>query len=181
MNALRSSPFLSPACLLHIVIFSCCVIGFAPAVEFFDRQSFMNALRSSPFLSPACWLHIVIFDCWLFCAKAGGANVTPERTAANADRAIADRIFIGHSKRVISVIGDAIARRLALEPQTTRAGWAPSHYGKAIPIKARNANSKRPWVISSNLPVIRVLKDARIEMRPACRLRERDRCRDQAA
>src|ERR1700756_4687114 len=52
MNALRSSPFLSAACLLHIFILSCCVIGpdaAAAAAGFADRQLCMNALRSSPF------------------------------------------------------------------------------------------------------------------------------------
>src|ERR1700738_1070970 len=87
MKALRSSPFLSAACVLHAFIFSCWVIGFEAAiVDEADRQFFMKAFRSSPFLSPACLLHMDIFDCWLFWAKTGDASRLPTRRAAKADR-----------------------------------------------------------------------------------------------
>src|SRR5215475_11425330 len=114
MNALRSSPFLSPAWTLHAFIFSCCVIGAEAAIaDEADRQFFMNALRSSPFLSPACLLHIVILFCWLFSANAGAASRPPSTSAA-----IADWIFMGHSigYRLFVVIRRYAARRKAVRP-----------------------------------------------------------------
>ena len=69
MNVLRSSPFLSPASLLQVVIFVCCVSFLA------DRQSFMKALRSSPFLSPASLLQVAILLC---CAVGSAAWAAPD-------------------------------------------------------------------------------------------------------
>src|SRR6516225_9219180 len=101
MNALRSSPFLSPAWVLHAFIRSCWLIvgAGAPAAE---RHCFMNALRSSPFLSAACVLQAFILFCWLLaagaeagaavCAKAGAASTPPSTIAA-----MTDCIFIVHS------------------------------------------------------------------------------------
>src|SRR5471032_369893 len=93
MKALRSSPFLPVADLLHAVIFCCWVIGAAAAgVE--ERQSFMNALRSSPFLPAACALQVVIFDCWLLSANAGAAANVTLNVAPNVSAAMVVRIFM---------------------------------------------------------------------------------------
>src|SRR4030095_12273011 len=62
MNFLRSSPFMSPAFLLHAVIFCCCVI-FVGAASLPDRHELMNFLRSSPFMSAALVLHSFIRSC----------------------------------------------------------------------------------------------------------------------
>src|SRR3954451_908013 len=83
MNALRSSPFLSAACVLHTFIFSCWVMG--AAAGFADRHVFMNALRSSPFLSAACLLQSAILVCWLFAANTGDTRTAPSNSVATAD------------------------------------------------------------------------------------------------
>src|SRR4051812_36909039 len=70
MKALRSSPFLSPASLLQVVILFCCVF-FGAASGLADRQSFMKALRSSPFFPVASLLQVVILLCCAVCAMAG--------------------------------------------------------------------------------------------------------------
>ncbi len=94
MNALRSSPVLPVADLLHAVIFCCWVIGAEAATGADERQSFMYALRSSPFLPAACALQVVIFDCWLLSAKAGAAAKVTLKLTPSASAAMVARIFI---------------------------------------------------------------------------------------